>query len=106
MSYKIGMIGIGFMGQGIASNLIKHGHSLVLLEHAGNQPLTPLTDAGATTAQTARQLAAQVDVVILVVTGSPQVEAVLLGDDGVLKAMQPGTVVIDCSTAIPTSTSS
>jgi 3-hydroxyisobutyrate dehydrogenase-like beta-hydroxyacid dehydrogenase len=104
MTTKIGMIGIGLMGHGIASNLIKHGHSLVLLEHEGNQPLEALIAAGAKTAKTPSALAAQVDMVILVVTGSPQVEAVLLGDEGVLKGMKPGTVVIDCSTAIPTST--
>jgi 3-hydroxyisobutyrate dehydrogenase-like beta-hydroxyacid dehydrogenase len=104
MTKKIGIIGVGFMGQGIASNLLKHGHSLVLLEHEGNQPLDALIAAGAITAKTPSALASQVDIVILVVTGSPQVEAVLLGDDGVLKGMKPGTIVIDCSTAIPTST--
>jgi 3-hydroxyisobutyrate dehydrogenase-like beta-hydroxyacid dehydrogenase len=104
MTEKIGMIGIGFMGHGIASNLLKHGHSLVLLEHEGNQPLDALRAAGATTAKTPSALATQVEVIILVVTGSPQVEAVLLGEDGVLKSMKPGTIVIDCSTAIPTST--
>jgi 3-hydroxyisobutyrate dehydrogenase-like beta-hydroxyacid dehydrogenase len=104
MTQKIGMIGIGFMGHGIASNLIKHGYSLVLLEHEGNQPLDALIAAGATTAMTPSALASQVDVVILVVTGSPQVESVLLGEEGVLKGMKPGTVIIDCSTAIPTST--
>jgi 3-hydroxyisobutyrate dehydrogenase-like beta-hydroxyacid dehydrogenase len=104
MTQKIGMIGIGFMGHGIASNLLKHGHSLVLLEHEGNQPLDGLITAGAITAKTPSALASQVDMIILVVTGSPQVEAVLLGDDGVLKGMKPGTIVIDCSTAIPTST--
>jgi 3-hydroxyisobutyrate dehydrogenase-like beta-hydroxyacid dehydrogenase len=104
MTQKIGMIGIGFMGHGIASNLLKHGHSLVLLEHEGNQPLGGLITAGAITAKTPSALASQVDVIILVVTGSPQVEAVLLGDEGVLKGMKPGTIVIDCSTAIPTST--
>jgi 3-hydroxyisobutyrate dehydrogenase-like beta-hydroxyacid dehydrogenase len=43
-------------------------------------------------------------VIILCVTGTPQVEAVLLGEDGVLKGMRPGTIVIDCSTAVPAST--
>jgi 3-hydroxyisobutyrate dehydrogenase-like beta-hydroxyacid dehydrogenase len=104
MTEKIGMIGIGFMGHGIASNLLKHGHSLVLLEHEGNQPLDALIAAGAITAKTPSTLASQVNVIILVVTGSPQVESVLLGDDGVLKGMKLGTVVIDCSTAIPSST--
>jgi 3-hydroxyisobutyrate dehydrogenase-like beta-hydroxyacid dehydrogenase len=104
MAQKIGMIGIGMMGHGIASNLLKHGHSLVLLEHEGNQPLISLIADGASTAKTPAALASQVDVIILVVTGSPQVEAVLLGNEGVLTTLRPGTIVIDCSTAIPTST--
>lgn len=100
----IGMIGIGMMGHGIASNLLKHGHRLSVLEHPGNQPLDALLAAGARTCTTAQALAAESEVVILCVTGTPQVEAVLLGDDGVLKGLRAGTVVIDCSTAVPDST--
>ncbi|MEK7344546.1 MAG: NAD(P)-dependent oxidoreductase [Pseudomonadota bacterium] len=100
----IGMIGIGMMGHGIASNLLKHGHSLSVLEHPGNQPLDALLAAGARTCQTPQALAAQSDVVILCVTGTPQVEAVLTGEAGVLQGLRPGSIVIDCSTAVPTST--
>lgn len=100
----LGMIGIGMMGHGIASNLLKHGHRLTVLEHPGNQALSALLAAGARTCATPQALAAQSDVIILCVTGSPQVEAVLLGEDGVLQGLRPGTVVIDCSTAVPTST--
>lgn len=101
---KIGMIGIGLMGHGIASNLLKHGHALTVLEHPGNQPLEALLAAGATTRATAREVAAAAEVVIICVTGSPQVEAVLLGDDGVLKGLPAGATVVDCSTAVPAST--
>jgi 3-hydroxyisobutyrate dehydrogenase-like beta-hydroxyacid dehydrogenase len=101
---KTGMIGIGMMGHGIATNLRKHGHDLTVLVHPGNQPLDALIAAGVRTCPSARELASQSDVVILCVTGSPQVEAVLIGEDGVLQGMKPGTVIIDCSTAIPTST--
>ncbi len=101
---SIGMIGIGLMGHGIASNLVKHGHRLTVLEHPGNQPLDALRAAGVQTATTPAALAAVVDVLIVCVTGSPQVEAVLTGPDGALQSLRPGTVVIDCSTAIPTST--
>lgn len=101
---RIGMIGIGLMGHGIARNLLRHGYPLAVLEHAGNQPLDELLAAGATTQASAHALAAQSDVVLLCVTGSPQVEAVLQGDGGVLQGMKPGTVVIDCSTAVPSST--
>ena len=100
----IGMIGIGMMGHGIASNLVKHGHSLSVLAHAGNQPIDDLVQQGVKTFTTPKDLAAHSDVVILCVTGTPQVEAVLMGEDGLLKGLRPNTIVIDCSTAMPAST--
>ncbi len=104
MKQKIGMVGIGLMGHGIARNIAKHGYPLVVLEHAGNQPLDELRAAGATSEASVKALAAQVDVLILCVTGTPQVEAVLLGPGGALESLRPGTVVIVCSTAVPSST--
>jgi 3-hydroxyisobutyrate dehydrogenase-like beta-hydroxyacid dehydrogenase len=101
---KIGMVGIGLMGHGIASNIVKHGYELAVFEHAGNQPLDTLKAAGATSYTSLKELAARSDVVILVLTGSPQVEAVLTGPDGILSGLRSGGIVIDCSTAIPTST--
>ena len=101
---KIGLIGVGLLGHGIASNIAKHGHALSVLEHEGNQPLDSLKAAGVTSVASAAQLAREVDVLLLCVTGSPQVEAVLLGPDGVLQGLCKGAVVIDCSTALPAST--
>ncbi len=101
---KIGMIGIGMMGHGIASNLLKHGHQLSVLAHPGNQPLGDLVAAGSSVYQTPAELARHAQIIILCVTGTPQVEDVLRGDEGVLKGLQAGTIVIDCSTALPTST--
>ena len=100
---KIGMIGIGLMGHGIASNLLKHGYPLTVLQHPGNQPLEALLAAGTKTVASCKALAAQSDVVILCVTGTPQVEAVLLGEDGIVQGLQSGSVVIDCSTTVPAS---
>ena len=104
MTRKIGMVGIGMMGHGIASNLLKHDHAVTLFEHAGNQPVEDLKARGAVGAGSLQELAARSEIVILVLTGSPQVEAVLTGAGGVLKGLRPGSVVIDCSTAIPSST--
>jgi 3-hydroxyisobutyrate dehydrogenase-like beta-hydroxyacid dehydrogenase len=103
---NIGLIGAGLMGHGIASNLLKKGYALTVLEHAGNQPLDALLAAGARTVATPAQLTRQSELIILCVTGSPQVEEVLLSAGGVLSALQAGTVVVDCSTALPTSTES
>ena len=100
---KIGMVGIGMMGHGIASNLLKHGWELGVFEHPGNQPLDALLAAGAQAFTSLQALAQRSDVVILVLTGSPQVEAVLTGADGVLAGLRRGSVVIDCSTAMPSS---
>jgi 3-hydroxyisobutyrate dehydrogenase-like beta-hydroxyacid dehydrogenase len=101
---NIGMIGIGLMGHGIAINLQKHGHALTLLEHSGNQPLDSLVSGGATTCKTPRDVAAAAELIILCVTGTPQVEAVLLERDGVLAGLHANAVVVDCSTAVPMST--
>jgi 3-hydroxyisobutyrate dehydrogenase-like beta-hydroxyacid dehydrogenase len=101
---KIGMIGIGLMGHGIASNVLRCGYMLSVLEHPGNQPLDDLKAAGVRVGRSASALAADSEVVILCVTGSPQVEAVVLGEDGLINGMPPGMVVIDCSTALPSST--
>jgi 3-hydroxyisobutyrate dehydrogenase len=101
---KIGMVGIGAMGHGIASNILKHGYPMVLLEHPGNQPLQDLVAAGATTTASVAALAAAVDVVLLCVTGSPEVEDVLYRKGGLLEGLKAGVIVVDCSTAIPAST--
>ena len=103
---RIGLVGVGLMGHGIALNIARKGYALAVLEHPGNQPLDELRALGVTSAATVQALALQVQVLILCVTGSPPVEAVLLGEQGALAALQPGTVGIDCSTAIPASTAS
>lgn len=101
---RVGLIGVGLMGHGIALNVQKAGYPLTLLDHPGNQPVQDLLEKGAMTAPTPQALASQVDVIILCVTGSPQVEDAMFGAEGVLKGLQPGTLIIDCSTALPSST--
>lgn len=99
----IGMIGIGLMGHGIAWNVANSGYALTLLDHPGNQPVDDLKAMGATAVGSIAAVAAAADVIILCVTGSPQVEAILTGPDGVVAHLRPGTVVVDCSTALPES---
>lgn len=100
----VGMVGIGLMGHGIATNIQKHGYSMVLFDHEGNQPLDALLAAGATKTNSLSDLAAQSDIIILCVTGTPQVEDILYREGGVLEGIKAGAVIIDCSTAIPSST--
>lgn len=101
---SIGLIGCGLMGSGIAASLLRNGYSLTILEHAGNQPLESLLSAGAKSVPAIANVAAAADLIILCVTGSPQVEAVLFSAGGLLEHLRAGTTLVDCSTAIPGST--
>lgn len=103
-STQVGMIGVGLMGHGIAQNIVRKGWPLRFLNHPGNQPVQDLLDLGAVAVDEAGALARTSDVLLLCVTGSPQVEAILNGDGGILPAMAAGQTVIDCSTAVPAST--
>lgn len=98
------MVGVGLMGHGIAGNIVRKGFGLSYLRHPGNRPTDDLDAAGARGFDTAAEMAGQCDIVVLVVSGSPQVEDVLTGSGKMLEALRPGMVVIDCSTADPAST--
>ena len=101
---KIGIVGVGLMGLGIASNIVKSGWQLSFLDHPGNQPTDSLTQAGARKLQSLPEIAAESDVIILCVTGSTEVESILTGADGLLGSVQAQTCIIDCSTTVPSST--
>ncbi|MEZ5870942.1 MAG: NAD(P)-dependent oxidoreductase [Nitratireductor sp.] len=103
-SQQIGIVGIGLMGHGIARNILNAGWQLSCLDHPGNQPVDDLLSAGATLVGTGRALATRAEILIICVTGSPQVEDILTRSDGILAGIRPGTLVIDCSTAIPDET--
>jgi 3-hydroxyisobutyrate dehydrogenase-like beta-hydroxyacid dehydrogenase len=104
MKPAIGLIGVGLMGHGIARNILKHDYKLTVLEHPGNRPLDELLSMGGSTRTTATDVAQSSDVVILCVTGTPQVEEVLTAGNGVLAGLRPRSIIVDCSTAIPAST--
>ena len=103
MKPKIGMIGIGLMGHGIAWNIANSGHTLTILDHPGNQPTDDLRAMGVTSVASIAEVVAAADIVLLCVTGSPQVEAILTGAGGVVEQLRPGMIVVDCSTALPDS---
>jgi 3-hydroxyisobutyrate dehydrogenase-like beta-hydroxyacid dehydrogenase len=98
---SIGFIGIGLMGHGMAKNLLAKGHPLAFLAHRNRRNLDDLLKLGAREATSPAEIAAA-DVVILCVTGTPQVEANVYG--GLLEASKKGQIIIDCSTSIPEST--
>ena len=101
---SVGFIGVGFMGQGMASNIVGKGYPLTVMGHRNRKPVEALVAAGATEAKTPKELAARSTIIFLCVTGSPQVEAVVKGENGILAGAKPGTIVVDCSTSDPTVT--
>jgi 3-hydroxyisobutyrate dehydrogenase-like beta-hydroxyacid dehydrogenase len=101
----IGFVGAsGLMGHGMAKNLLAKGHRLTLTVHRKRDRIADLLAAGATEAPDAAAMAEASDIVFVCVTGTPQVEATLLGDRGLLAGARQGLVVVDCSTAEPAST--
>ncbi len=101
---RVGLIGVGLMGHGVGKNILKGGYPLSVLAHNNRAPVEDLIGLGAVERASAREIAAHSDVVILVVTGTPEVEDVVYRDDGLLAGIHSGMVVADCSTAQPDST--
>jgi 3-hydroxyisobutyrate dehydrogenase-like beta-hydroxyacid dehydrogenase len=101
MAQRIGFVGVGLMGHGMARNLMKKGFAVTLMAHKNRKPVEDLLGLGAKEAKTPKDVAAESDVVILCVTGAPQVEEVVYGANGLLAAFRPGMVLIDCSTGEP-----
>ena len=101
---RIGFIGLGLMGHGMAKNIVTKGFPLTVRVHRNRKPLEDIVAAGAREVATNAEVARQSDIVFLCVTGSPQVEAVVYGGDGLLEAARQGLIVVDTSTAEPAST--
>lgn len=104
MTQNIGFIGLGMMGHGMAKNLLAKGFAVRFVAHRNRANLQDLLDAGAVECKTRAQVADSSDVVIVCVTGSPQVEEIVYSEEGLLGAARKGLTVIDCSTAEPAST--
>ncbi|MBN8508247.1 MAG: NAD(P)-dependent oxidoreductase [Burkholderiales bacterium] len=102
---RIGFVGAsGLMGHGMAKNLLAKGWPLQLTVHRNAAKVADLLAAGAGQAGSPAALAAASDIVFVCVTGSPQVEAVVLGPDGLLAGAAAGSLIVDCSTSEPEST--
>ena len=101
---RVGFIGLGLMGHGMAKNLVTKGFPLTVRVHRNRKPAEDILAAGAREARTNAELAQGSDVVILCVTGSPQVEEIVYGENGILGVARDGLIVVDTSTAEPEST--
>jgi 3-hydroxyisobutyrate dehydrogenase-like beta-hydroxyacid dehydrogenase len=100
----VGLIGAGLMGHGIGKNVVEKGFALNVMAHRNREPVDDLVKRGAKELKSAAEIAAASDLVILCVTGSPQVEEAVYGESGLLKGAKKGLIIADCSTAIPDST--
>ena len=101
---RIGFIGLGLMGHGMAKNILGKGNDLLVMAHRNRAPVDDLVARGAREVGNPRAMAAEAEAIVLCVTGSPQVEAVVRGPDGILAGARPGLMVIDSSTSDPVST--
>lgn len=101
---RVGMIGVGLMGHGMAKNIVTKGFPLTVMAHRNRKPIENLLSLGAKEAKSPKEIAEASDLVILCVTGTPEVEATIYGENGLLGAMRKGLIIADCSTAVPQST--
>lgn len=98
---KVGFIGVGVMGHGLAKNIARAGYPLMFLDHAGNQPVDDLLALNATSSDSIHDIAVENDVIMMCVTGSEQVKEIVCGDQALVSGLGPGKTVIDCSTIEP-----
>jgi 3-hydroxyisobutyrate dehydrogenase len=100
ITMKVGFIGLGLMGDSMASNIRKAGYELVVHDIRRNAA-APHLEAGAAWGDTPRKVAEAVDVVFTSLPGPPEVEAVALGDEGLLAGMSADKVYFDLTTNSP-----
>jgi 3-hydroxyisobutyrate dehydrogenase-like beta-hydroxyacid dehydrogenase len=100
---RIGFVGLGTMGASMAANLARAGAALIVWNRTRGRAAA-LLDLGAHEATSPAELAAGSDVVVVCVSDSPDVQAVIFGPDGVAQGLAAGSLVIDCSTISPQTT--
>jgi len=103
VSDTVGFIGLGIMGTGMARNLLLAGFTLHVWNRTASR-MEPLVAEGAQAAKSPAEVAAACDVIITCVSDTPDVEAVILGEDGVIAGVREGALVIDMSTISPQAT--
>jgi len=100
---KIGFIGLGIMGKPMALNLLKAGFNVVAYNRS-REKVKSIIDAGGEEGLTPKEVAENSDIIITIVSDSPDVEDVILGENGVIEGAKEGGVVIDMSTISPSVT--
>lgn len=97
---KVGFIGLGIMGKPMARNLLKAGFEL-MVHSRSRPPVAELVSEGAVAADSSRACASGKDAIVTMLPDSPDSEAVILGDDGVLAGAHAGATIIDMSSIAP-----
>jgi 3-hydroxyisobutyrate dehydrogenase-like beta-hydroxyacid dehydrogenase len=100
MSERIGFVGLGTMGGGMARNLLAKGHALTVWNRSAERTAA-LVAAGANAAARPAELASRCDLVMVCVSDTPDVEQVAQGPEGILAGLSPGSLVIDHSSISP-----
>ncbi|HQV70286.1 MAG TPA: NAD(P)-dependent oxidoreductase [Thermoflexales bacterium] len=103
MTQKLGFIGLGIMGRGMARNLLKAGFDLTVWNRTPAR-MDELAADGAHMAASPRELAQVCDVIFVCVSDTPDVEAVLLGENGAIHGLSAGKLIVDHSTISPQAT--
>jgi 3-hydroxyisobutyrate dehydrogenase-like beta-hydroxyacid dehydrogenase len=101
---KVGFVGVGLMGHGMAKHLVEKGFATSILGHRNRAPVEDLVKRGAREASDVADLVGASDIVFLCVTGSPQVEDLVYRKGGILECVRAGQIVVDTSTSMPSST--
>jgi 3-hydroxyisobutyrate dehydrogenase-like beta-hydroxyacid dehydrogenase len=104
MSTRIGFIGIGLMGHGMAKNLLAKGYPLTFKANRNRDRLADLIAAGAVEAKTPAEVGRASEIVFICVSSSPQIEEIVFGAHGLAEAARDGLMIVDTSTAEPSST--
>ena len=94
---KVGLIGVGNMGMGMSKNILKAGHELTVYD-VRPEPLETLAKEGARAATSPREVGTAADSVFTMVLNVEQVKALLLGEEGLLAGLKPGSTVICTAT--------
>jgi len=103
MTISVGFVGLGIMGRPQALNLIKGGYKLSVYARRA-ESMQALKDAGAAVCSSAKEVAAQSDVMFVMVSDTAAVEDVILGERGLIHGAKPGSVIVDMSTISPMAT--
>ncbi|MCY3935954.1 MAG: NAD(P)-dependent oxidoreductase [Chloroflexi bacterium] len=99
----IGFIGLGIMGRGMAHNLLRAGFALTVWNRTRSK-MADLVAAGAQAADSPAAVAQQSEITITCVSDTPDVQTVILGEDGAIHGAAPGSLIIDTSTISPQAT--